>query len=79
MKINEGLKVIDELFDPTKHVATRTQRRRLVTCMSCEHYRKLISQCKICDCIMVLKTKLKSKDCELRTPEFPYGKWQKEI
>ena len=37
-------------------------------CKSCEKYRKITDQCKMCGCIMTLKTKLEKSTC-------PLGKW----
>jgi len=77
MGLKEGVKIIQELFDPETHVDPRTQRMRLNYCMGCENRIPITNQCDLCLCFMALKTKLKSKYCELRTPEFPSGKWQK--
>lgn len=77
--VKEAIQVIQELFDPTKHVDPRTQRMRLAQCMGCEHNIKLTKQCDLCWCLMAVKTRLKSKDCELRTKEYPNGKWQKVL
>ena len=77
--VKEAVQVIQEVFDPTKHVAPRVQRMRLAKCMGCEHRIKLTNQCDLCWCFMSIKTRLKSKDCELRSEEYPEGKWQKEI
>lgn len=37
-------------------------------CKSCEYFRKMMKTCKICNCFMPLKTKLKNAKC-------PKGKW----
>jgi len=77
MGVKKAVRIIRELNDPKYHVDARTQRMRLNHCMNCEHYRKLTGQCKLCECFMALKTQLKSMDCELRSAEYPQGKWQK--
>lgn len=41
---------------------------RYNTCKICEHYRRMTDQCKLCGCIMFLKTKLSKQQC-------PAGKW----
>lgn len=79
MGLRKGVKIIEELFDPSKHVSPRNQRMRFNHCMGCEKRIKLTNQCSLCLCFMSLKTKLKSKECELRTAEYPNGKWQKEL
>jgi hypothetical protein len=42
--------------------------RRLEICKSCPEFIKASSQCKLCGCLMVLKTKLEKAAC-------PIGKW----
>ena len=39
---------------------------RIAICRGCEWYRKAISQCKKCGCIMKLKVHLKDAKCPLR-------------
>jgi hypothetical protein len=41
---------------------------RMSTCLDCDRYIHITSQCKECGCIMPLKTKLKNASC-------PLGKW----
>lgn len=77
MGIKKVVKIIEEIFDPKEHVTPRVQRMRLNDCMGCEKRIPITNQCSLCLCFMSLKTKLKSKYCELRTAEFPNGKWQK--
>jgi hypothetical protein len=43
-------------------------KKRHDICKGCEEYRKITDQCKLCNCFMVLKTKLKNVSC-------PKGKW----
>ena len=39
-------------------------------CKQCKHYRSITDQCKICNCIMLLKTKLNNSTCpEFKWPE----------
>lgn len=77
-KVGGAVEIVEEVFDPSKHVDERTQRIRLNKCMGCEHYRKWSGQCKLCWCFMAIKTGLKSKYCEEVSEEYPNGRWQKE-
>lgn len=43
-------------------------KKRHNICKSCDKYRKALDQCKVCGCIMTLKTKLDNATC-------PIGKW----
>lgn len=43
-------------------------KSRYEICKNCIDYRKIIDQCKVCGCIMSLKTKISSSTC-------PKGKW----
>ena len=39
-------------------------------CKQCKYYRSITDQCKICNCIMLLKTKLNNSTCpEFKWPE----------
>lgn len=41
---------------------------RYNTCKICENYRRITDQCKLCGCVMFLKTKMANQIC-------PAGKW----
>jgi len=51
-------------------VSSEEQKRRYDLCKQCEHLRKTTKTCKLCNCVMPLKTKLESVSC-------PVGKWGK--
>ena len=44
-------------------VAKEVAAGRLAICQTCPHYLKAIKVCRICGCVMPLKTKLKSSRC----------------
>lgn len=44
------------------------QLQRLAVCRTCEHFRAATSQCRLCGCIMPLKTRLADATC-------PDGRW----
>jgi len=41
---------------------------RLAVCDGCEHYRKRLRQCSICNCIMPIKVRFQQSKC-------PDGRW----
>lgn len=44
--------------------------KRLDTCKSCENFNKYIGTCKLCGCIMKIKTKFPNMKC-------PDNRWEK--
>lgn len=46
-------------------------KKRLDECLSCENLIKVTKSCKLCGCIMPLKTTLADAEC-------PIGKWKRE-
>jgi len=42
--------------------------QRLATCETCEHYRKRLRQCSLCNCIMPVKVRFQKASC-------PDGRW----
>lgn len=51
-------------------VPNDVQQERYNICLDCEHFYELLKNCKICGCVMPLKTKLKNVSC-------PINKWDK--
>lgn len=51
-------------------VPDHVQNERYNICLGCEHFYSLLKNCKICGCVMPLKTKLKQASC-------PIKKWDK--
>jgi len=47
-------------------------KKRYDICKSCDKFRNFTKTCKICNCIMPLKTKLLKSDC-------PLGKWKSPV
>ena len=45
------------------------QEKRMNICVSCENFFPTLQQCKICKCIMPMKTRLRRAEC-------PVGKWE---
>lgn len=39
---------------------------RLEICLSCEHYNKIIGNCKLCGCFVKAKTKIKGSECPIK-------------
>jgi hypothetical protein len=52
----------------SEKIISKESTQRHDICKGCEHYRKSLDQCKVCGCIMTVKTKLKNTSC-------PKGKW----
>jgi hypothetical protein len=50
-------------------VKAEVSQQRYNICKSCSEFRKITRTCKVCNCFMVLKTKLISSEC-------PLGKWK---
>lgn len=51
-------------FKNLKLVPPETYRRRMKVCESCEYYRRLTKQCKVCFCIMPIKARFECFDCD---------------
>lgn len=49
--------------------ADKASKRKDV-CKACEQYRRALDQCKVCGCIISIKTRLNDTSC-------PLGKWGK--
>jgi len=65
------LKKRNEKGDKKKWIENRIQlnpSQRISICTECNEFRKITRQCKICFCLMDVKTKMKNKFC-------PKGKW----
>lgn len=46
------------------------QERRMKICKRCPHYVEVVGACKVCKCVVALKTKLSAASC-------PTGRWQR--
>lgn len=53
-------------------VPENVQQERYQICLGCEHFYSLLKNCKICGCVMPLKTRLKNQSC-------PIKKWDKYV
>ena len=55
---------------PVNQLLTSTDdaNSRLAACSDCEHYRKGLRQCSICNCIMPVKVRFQKAKC-------PDGRW----
>jgi hypothetical protein len=63
---------LEYLTDRAKPLTEEERNVRYDTCLSCEHFISLTTQCKKCGCVMKVKTYLPGSEC-------PIGKWGKVI
>jgi len=59
---------IEELSTTEEQQIRRNAVDRMKICLQCEHFLKMIKQCKKCGCFMIIKTRLPNSTC-------PIGKW----
>ena len=58
-----------DLVDPAKYLKDMTiADQRYAICQKCPELISLTKQCKLCGCVMTLKTKLEAAEC-------PKGEW----
>ena len=51
-------------------VSEETKDSRMKICKSCEHFRELTAQCKICGCFLEAKTRLVGFNCADTPPKW---------
>ena len=66
--IRKFLKVSKEKTAALRITNSETAYARYNICKNCAQFRKITRQCKICDCLMFIKTKFETANC-------PIGKW----